>query len=174
MAGIEPMNRSQEVLHDLLFVRELLSAKRVAWRLHKARNYLSDICRRDRVDFLAVFNEILKEAEASAQDNPPLMMAIAGPIAELLVDGTHWHFEYDLAPPRTPAGYVQLCEQTGNLMEDLGGAIKAIARIEADGEYDERDDADIAECQQKLALLVQRCRALRTELSIRRNARAHS
>lgn len=174
MAEIEPMNRSQEVLHDLLFVRELLSAKRVAWRLHKARNYLSDICRRDRVDFLAVFNEVLREAEASATNNPPLMLAIANPIATLLVEGTNWHLEYNPAPPQTHAGYVQLCEQTGNLMEDLGGAIKAIARIEADGEYDERDDADIAECQQKLSLLVQRCHALRTELSIRRNARTCS
>lgn len=171
----EPMTRSQEVLYDLCFVHGLVPAKTIGYGLHRSANYISDICRRDRVDFMAVFNEALKVADRCAASNPMLMMAIAGPIAGLLVSGTNFQLEHNDAPPpptATQADYRTLCEQTGSLMEDLGGAVKSIARIECDGVYDESDDADIEECQSKLALLIRRARALSAELDVRRAARS--
>ncbi len=166
-----PVNRWQEVLYDICFVHELVSAKLLAHKLHKSTDYISDICRRERVDPVAVFNEILKISESVAESNPPLAVAIAGPIGDLITGGTRWQLNWVPPARQTTAGYVKLCEQAGGLCEDLGGAIKAIARIEADGKYDDADDADIAECQTKIAMLTRNLRLLSVELNRRRAAR---
>jgi hypothetical protein len=166
----ELMNRSQEVLHDLCFVRGLIPAKALAYRLHKAPGFIDDICRRDRVDFVAVFNECLRFGEALAQTNPAWMLAIAGPIFALVTEGTRWSADWSGPLPEKDMQYTRLCEQAGLLCEDLGGALKAMAAIESDGRYTESDDAAIAEFQTKSQLLVGRLRVLLVEVTRRRAA----
>jgi len=168
----KPMTRSQEVLYDLCFERGLVPAKALAYRLGKSTNYISDCCRRDRVDFGVIFNEILKIAGQVAQTDQAIALQIAGPVAALIVGDTPFYLHMHDRPSGSQDDYVRLCEQTGTLMEDLGGAVRAIARIERDGRYDESDDADIAECESKLGLLIVRARQLAMDLRQRRTARS--
>ena len=167
-----PVNNSQEVLYNICFEQELITPKRVGFRLHRSRDYISDICRRDRVDYMAVFNEMLKEAEAFAATNPMRLMAVAVPIFRLLTQGTTW-VAHHISPEQTLSlPYERLCEQTGTLLKDLGGAIEAIAKIEADGQYDEADDVNIEEFVAKAGILGDRLAAMVCELTRRRMTRA--
>ncbi len=166
-----PVNSSQEVIHRLCFVEDLVPPKRIARRLHMHANYLSDVCRRDRVDFLAICNEILKDAEPLAETDLTRYSAICLPILRLVIEGTSWGMTF--VPKGLPEDttYVKLCEQVGVLCEDLGGTITALAQIESDGVVDENDDPTIAECQHKIGLLVHRLQVLSQELHRRRAAR---
>ena len=139
--SLEPMNRGQEVIHDLAYRNGLVNPKRIAYRLHRRHDYLSDICRRERVDFFAVANAILLEAEAAYYPHDvQRFAAVCGPIIDLLMGGTRWmatHVDPGLADHPS---YSKLCSQVGALMEDLGCAISSIAAIEADGRVDAEDD----------------------------------
>jgi len=166
------VNNSQEVLHNICFEQEHVTAKRVGFRLHKSRDYISDICRRDRVDYMAVFNECLQEAETFAATNPMRLMAVAVPIFRLLTQDTNWVAHHVSPEQCLRLPYGRLCEQTGTLLKDLGGAIEAIAKIEADGQYDEADDANIDEFVAKAGILGDRLGAMVCELTRRRMTRA--
>ena len=167
----DDMNAWQEVLHDVIFGSQLINPKRIAFRLHRHSDYLSDICRRERVDPFAVANEILKEAELQCAGDLPRFLAVCRPILALLIDGTNWMPTYVAPDVAANLSYTKLCEHTGTLCEDIGGAIKALAQIEADGQYDEQDDTAIAEFQHKAGLLTHRLSALGMELQRRRAAR---
>lgn len=187
----ELVNSWQEVLYDICFRADLVNPKRIAFRLHKASDYLSDICRRERVDPLAVFNVILQEIEPMAKTDPQRFFLIAHRIFSLLIANTRWVVQYAGHEQPLNLSYNRLCEQTGILCENLGVAIKSlsqkscgtgfpagrsmsepvigigsksIARIEADGKYDENDDADMAECLHKINQLNQRFGAIAIEI----------
>lgn len=164
----KPVNRWQEVLHDLC-ISGTVNPKAIAHRLHKYGDYLSDICRRERVDPMAVFNAILIDADRRL--DPADRLALAAPIMGLLVDGTTWTF-YQHTPLRADDSFRSLLENTGVMCEDLGGAIRSLARIEADGHIDSADDADIEECQQKMRMLMGRITNLSAALSHRRQETA--
>ena len=167
--AMDPMNRWQEIMHDLAYKSGLVNPKRIAYRLHHRHDYLSDICRRDRVDPFAVANAMLLEAEAAYYPHDvQRFAAVCGPIIDLLLGGTRWmatHVDPTLADHPT---YNNLCSQVGALMEDLGGAINSIAAIDADGRVDAEDDPHIAEFEHKAGLLDQRLAALRLEIRRRR------
>jgi len=167
------MNSTQQTLHRILMVDGLVTPKAVAFRLHKHPDYLSDICRRERVDFFAVANEILKEVHPLAATDLPRYLSVVSPIAALLFTGTGLNFYY--LDPKLIAGidYHSLCEFTGTLCQTLGSAIQSLARIEADGVYDDGDDAEIASCLHKIGLLSQRLNSLTFALQQRRAARCH-
>jgi len=166
------VNAWQEVIHDIVYKRQLVSPGRIAYRLHRHSDYLSDICRRERVDPFAVANEILKEAQAIAGHHPEQMMEICSRIISLLFDGTRWFAQYVDPGMHHDTTYNRLCEQTGLLCEDLGGAIKALARVERDGTYNADDDPHIDECQAKIGQLVSRLQVLAVQLRERRAVRA--
>ena len=165
-----PVNRWQEVLYGLCIgAAAFVNPKALAHRLHRAQDYISDICRRERVDPMAVFNQILRDAEAYARTDVRRFAKVSRAIFPLLLDGTNWQVQhYD------PASVVEndlhkLCEQAGVLMQDLGTAIVSLSTIERDGDYDRDDDPDIAEFQLKADQLVTRIRAIQLELCRRRN-----
>ena len=164
------MNAWQETLHTL-FKHHLIDPKRIAFRLHKHSDYLSDICRRERVDPFAVANEVLKEMAPLAKQDLPRFLAVTGPIISLLLDGTNWMPQYLDPSVEADTSYTKLCKQTGMLCEDMGGAIKSLAEIEEDGKYDETDDVHIAEFRHKVDLLIQRLSCLSRELERRRAQR---
>lgn len=168
----KPVNAWQETVHRLIHTQRV-NAKRIAFTLHRASDYLSDICRRERVDPFAVCNAILKEAERRDLGDVPRFIETCNPIIGLLFDGTHWMATFVPDSDTAPTAYTKLCEQAGILCEDLGGTIKALAKIEADGAYDEKDDPQISECHLKAGLLIERLKALQVELHHRRTARAH-
>ena len=156
------MNASQEILWELCYgKRGLVNAQAIGYRLHKAYDYCSDVCRRERVDFLAIFNEILRLADGLAHSDPARMLAIAGPIHHLLYRDTGWiAIHVATIDRRGDDNFERLCEQTGILLEDLGGAIKALARIEQDGSYDDSDDPQIQEFTHKSGCLIGRLQSL--------------
>jgi len=168
------VNRWQEVLYALCFgPGAVVEPKRIAYRLHKASNYLSDICRRDRVDPLAVFNEILREAEPLAKTDPQRFLAVATPIFQLLTEGTRWFPAYVDAQVAERMPFDRLCAQTGTLLKDLGGALDSLAAVEKDGRYDSEDDPSINEFIHHSAQLIHRLQMLSAELNRRRHQEAH-
>ena len=164
----KPVNRWQEVLHGLCIRDEVVNPKRIALRLHKAWDYVSDICRRERVDPFAVFNAILQEAEPLTPANTATMLRIAGPIFGLLTQGTNWTAHYVPPVDTHTLDYKRLCEQTGTLIEDLGGLVKTLANIEADSAYNADDDVHIDEFGVKAGQLQARLEAMKFELARRR------
>ena len=167
------MNSAQQVLHRILFEDALVTPKAVAFRLHKHVDYLSDICRRERVDFFAVANEILKEARPLAETDLYRYLAVVNPIANLVFANTGINYYY--VDPRLAAGidFKSLCEVTGTLCQAMGSAIQSLARIEADGKYDENDDVEIASCLHKFGVLSQRLQTLTIALQQRRAQKCH-
>lgn len=167
------MNSTQQVLHRILIEDALIPPKAIAFRLHKHVDYLSDICRRERVDFFAVANEILKEVKPLAESDPHRYLSVVTPIANLLFAGTGLNYYY--IDPKLIAGvnFKSLCELTGTLCQAMGSAIQSLARIEADGKYDENDDVEIASCLHKLGLLSQRLSILTVALQQRRASKCH-
>lgn len=169
MAGDGPVNHWQEVLYELcLGSHSMVEPKRIAHGLHRAHNFISDICRRERVDPLAVFNEILRQAEHRPFDQ---RVAIAGQVYPLLFCGTGWQLVYVQLPPGS-AQVDRLYEHTGILLKDLGGALEALAHIERDGRYDEADDPQIEEFLTKSVQLVNRVQLISAELRRRREVGA--
>ena len=168
----EPVNSWQAIVHSLM-TSGLVVAGRIAFRLHRAPNYLSDICRRERVDPFAVCNEILKQADADFKTGRipvETYRQICIPIITLLLDGTHWMATYVDPDVKAPASYTKLCEQAGTLCETLGGTLKALAAIEDDAKYNEQDDAEMAAFDIKAGQLIRQLTALQIELHRRRSA----
>lgn len=168
----EPVNSWQAIVHNLM-TSGLVIAGRIAFRLHRAPNYLSDICRRDRVDPFAVCNEILKQADDDfKKGHIPLdtYRQICIPIITLLLDGTGWAAQYVSPGVEATMSGNKLCEQAGILCEDLGGTLKAFAAVEDDGKYNEQDDVRIGECDIKIGMVISRLQAMRIELHRRRSA----
>ncbi len=166
------MNAWQDTLYDLCFQLDLVNPKAIAHRLHRARNYLSDVCRRDRVDPIAIFNEILKDAEPLAVSDPRRHAQIGTAVFGLLCSGTRWFPAYvapePAASPTSSADFTRLCEHAGILCEDLGGVVKSLAAIERDGQYNEADDAEINGFQVKMQQLIARLHAIGVDLRRRR------
>ncbi len=167
-----PVNRWQQVLHDLCFHVDTVNPKVLAYHLHKARNFISDVCSRDRVDPFPIFNQILRYAEETMRHCPQKAINVVGPIADLLTTGTNWHLSF--TPPDSDVDYQKLCERAGSLCTTLGGTIESLARIEDDGVVDKSDDPEIASCLAKIDVLEIDLRQLRTELLRRRHAEAVS
>lgn len=167
-----PVNRWQQVLHDLCFSLDAVNPKLLAYHLHKARNWVSDVCRRERVDPFPIFNQILKQAQSLIPHCPVKALQVAGPVADLLTAGTNWHLYYK--PGDEDVDYRKLCEQAGALCTTLGGTIESLARIEADGVIDERDDAEIESCLTKIGALRINLDQLQVELLRRRHQEAVS
>ncbi len=164
----KPMTPSQETLYGLCFRQQLVAPQQLAYRLHKYTDYISDVCRRDRVDFMSIFNEILRGSEHLAATDPQRLFSVADPIAKLLFAGTGWNAMY--VTPGTPSGdFASLCHQTGEMMKDLGGCIESLAAIEADGVVDESDDVRIQEFGNKAELLNTRLKSILVELCRRRS-----
>ncbi len=169
----EPVNSWQAVVHSLM-AGGLVVAGRIAFRLHRAPDYLSDICRRERVDPFAVCNEILKQADEDFKKGRiPLetYQHICIPIITLLLDGADWMAAYIAPGAEATMSGNKLCEQAGILCEDLGGTLKAFASVEDDRKYDEHDDVRIGECDIKIGLVISRLQAMRIELHRRRSAK---
>ncbi len=167
----ETMNRSQELLHEICLAKQLVCSKHVAHRLHRHATYISDICTRDRVDFVGVFNEILRGIEPALATNFAIGNQIASPILNLLMEGTNW-VAYWYNPAQRPNDFPHLCQQTGVLLEDLGGAIKTLAAIEGDGKIDDADDVHIEEFCQKVSQLQTRLAHMTLEVKRRRAEKA--
>lgn len=169
----KPVNSWQAVVHNLI-QSGLVIAKRIAYRLHRDPDYLSDICRRERVDPFAVCNEILKQADDDFQKQRICLdkyRQICIPTICLLLDGTDWMAAYVDPRVESATSYTKLCEQAGTLCETLGGTLKALASIEDDGQYNEQDDANVSAFDIKAGQLVRQLQALQVELHRRRSAR---
>jgi hypothetical protein len=162
------MNRTQVVIYNLCYGPDaLVNPKQVAHVLLRMRHdYLSDICRRERVDFPAAINAILVWSETHLDDVHKTI--VAARLLPLITDNTRW---VSYRPPAMPAqsggDLAGLCGDAGGLMEDLGGAIRSLARIEADGRVTAGDAPDIEEFQAKSALLIERVLAIKAELMSR-------
>lgn len=167
------MNRWQEVLWGICYgPRSLVNPKAVAYRLRKAYDYCSDICRRERVDPFAVFNEALRQVDHLAATDPRTLLTVATPITNLLFDGTGWmavHADTVCDGNADATDVPQLCGQTGVLLKDLGGALESLARVESDGCYTSEDDANIAEFRLKAGQCISRLQLLCAELHRRRH-----
>jgi hypothetical protein len=169
----KPVNSWQAVVHDLIHSGFVI-AKRIAFRLHADPDYLSDICRRDRIDPFAVCNEILKQADEDFQrQRIPLQhyQQVYLPVLALLLDGTHWMAQHVGPDVQSATSYTKLCAQVGILCEDLGGTVKALAAIEDDGKYNEQDDVNMGEFDVRAGQLISRVQAMRIELHKRHAAR---
>jgi hypothetical protein len=164
----QPVNSWQQAIYDLCFATGLVEPKRIEFRLHKAVNYLSDICRRDRVDPFSVCNAILLEIEPLARTDPARFFAVANRIFSLLCVGTQWAHTW--VDPQAPCRlkYRELCRHTGVLLEDLGGAMTALAAVEDDGRIDASDDAGISEFLAKAQSLKRHLDSVSVELQRRR------
>lgn len=167
-----PVSSSQELIHRVCFVDNLVPPKLIARRLHMHSNFISDACRRPRVDFMAIFNRFVEFAEQYAEVDAGRHNAICIPIFNLLTDGTSWAARYvpQALPPDTD--YTRLGGQVGELFETLGGAIKSLTRIESGGKVDANDGPDIDLCQHRIGSLVHRLQALSQELEHRRRRAA--
>lgn len=163
----EDMNAWQETLHGLM-QDQLVPPKRIAFRLHRHSDYLSDVCRRDRVDPIAIFNAILQEAESYARTDPQRMLAISHRIFRLLTVGTGFYASY-VSPAL--AGDAKHCDdlrdQIGPLMQDLGGAVDSLCDIVRDGAINESDAPSIAEMDFKINRLSQLLSRLHIEVHAR-------
>ncbi len=169
----KPVNSWQAVVQDLM-LSGAVTAKDVASRLHRAPDYLSDICRRERVDPFAVCNEILKQADRKLRNKdipPEKYMHICCPVLNLLLSDTRWSAVYGAPNEESATSSAKLCEQAGLLCEVLGGTLKALASIEADGRYDEQDNVRIGEYDMQAGRLVNLLQGLQLELHRRRSAR---
>jgi hypothetical protein len=163
-----PMNTSQEVLYDLCFGAGQINPKALTYRMHRTRDWAWDICRRERVDFVAVFNEVLKMIEPLAQTNPMAVMNIAARIFHPLIDGTSWGFHFNYPPAVNAAAWPQLCQQTAFLLQELGTVLECLGAIEEDGHYDADDDTNIDKFNVQWKALAQRLEGIAAELHRRR------
>jgi len=167
MGADGPVNRWQEVLYDLCFVRELVHAKHLSYRMGKAHNYISDVCRRDRVDALYIFNLILQDARSLAVDQPAKLTAIAMPIINLLLENTGWtaYFVHpDIAAPARAVSVEDLHNATAVMLENVAELVRSLGGILKDGVVNESDQARVAEFDVKVGGLFQHLNALTTEL----------
>jgi len=163
------MNGWQTTLYDLVFVEQLVQPKRVAARLHRHPDYLSDICRRDRVDPVAAFNAILQEAQAYFPADPQRSLAIAHRVFKPLLIGTSFYVNF--TPPNAAMGDLgDLRNKVGSLLRDLAGAVDSLCEIESDGEVDADDDPSIAEFDLKVNRLTGLLSQLHLAIHTRRNA----
>ncbi|MCH8853840.1 MAG: hypothetical protein IID41_14485 [Planctomycetes bacterium] len=169
-----PVNLWQQVLYDLCFVLDLVNPKVLEHKLHRARSFISDICRRERVDPLPVFNVILRDAEALIPTDPVRAFAIAQPIMALMIADTGWFLEHNPPVAGAAVNYNRLCEQAGTLCKTLGGTIESLARIEADGVVNQADDPEIAKCLTHIEVLRSKLRLLSVELRRRRAVESRS
>ena len=149
------MSPSQTVLNQLTFVEQLVEPKRVARQLHRHPNYLSDICRREHVDWMCVFNEVLKYGERFAAD-PARVAAIAAPVLHLLLADTGWMAFRQGPVEASTDSLPRLCKAVGILLTDVGAIIETIAEIEDDGVVDEQDDVRVTELKIKAQALTQK------------------
>lgn len=164
------MNPSQALLNEIVFQDQLVSPKRIEFLLRKARNYISDACRRDRVDFVTIFNTILRDTEPLWATDPARAAAIAMPICQLLLDGTRLlavRVERHEAGDDVPA-LSTTCDRVGALLRDLGSLVETIGRIEADGVVDESDDVALMELSSRTGQLVNQIRFIGAALRARR------
>lgn len=165
----QDMNAWQEVLHQLI-ADQLVQPKRIAFRLQRHSEYLSDVCRRDRVDPIAIFNAILQEAESTFGVNPQRTLTLAQRIFTLLTVGTNFYFQWAHPLAVTDAKLDDLWRHVADLLKDLGRAIDSLREITKDGRVTESDDVAIAEFDVKANRLIQLFQRLHVEIHARRNA----
>lgn len=151
MHDAEDMNAWQETIYDLVFRRQVVPPKAIALRLHRHSDYLSDICRRERVDPVAVLNAILQEAEHYDQQR---RAAVALPILGLLLNGTRWFAVHAGADDSPLKDVGDLRDQIAPLLSDLSGAVDSLCAIARDGRIDAADDPSIAEFDAKVNRLT--------------------
>ena len=167
---MEDMNAWQETLHNIIG-DQLVQPKRVARRLHRHFDYLSDICRRDRVDPFAVFNAILQEAEAYAHTDPQRMLAIAHRVFQLLTIGTGFYVGWTSPSAISAKSDLRdLRKHIPTLLNDLAGVVEHLCDIAEDHRIDDSDDASIEAFGFKVNRLNQLLSRLHIEVHARRNA----
>lgn len=164
------MNGWQAALYNIVFVEQLVEPKRVAARLHRHPDYLSDICRRERTDPLAVFNAILQESERCARTDPARMLTIANAVFGQLTIGTRFYPNWASAVPAGDLG--DLRDQISVLLNSLSGAVDALCDIERDGRVTQDDDPQIAAFDVQATRLGQLLAQLQQTLHARRAATA--
>lgn len=164
------MNPSQRLLNAIVLQDQLVNPKRIEYLLGKARNFISDACRRDRVDFVTIFNTILCDTEPLWATDPAKAAAISMPICQLLLDGTRLmvvRVERHDVETEIPA-LSATCDRIGTLLRDLGSLVETIGRIEADGVVDESDDVALMELSSRTGQLVNQIRFIGAALRARR------
>lgn len=167
------MNKSQTLLHDLVFEKQLVAPKRIEFLLRRPANYLSDVCRRERVDFLSLFNTILCDIESLWERDVARAARIACPILDLLVEGTRFVVvRVEPLDAQADAPLAATCDRVGALLRDLGALVETIGRIEADGVVDERDDVRLLELQSRTGQLVNQLHSIGSALRARRQEAA--
>ncbi|MCK4627074.1 MAG: hypothetical protein KAV00_17310 [Phycisphaerae bacterium] len=157
------MYHEQELLTRLVRDDGLISGAAVAHAAGCSTAHLYGLMQGRRRVPLYVWNAILRLADTFSPREPDRYWRLAAPILSQLLDGTSLFFGLDTEVDAS-APVDKLCSETAILIENMGGLLKSLSGILADGQIDHGDDPTLEEFYAQQAELSRRLLSIEKRL----------
>ena len=151
--GSMPLTRDHEALGHLCGPSGLLTAKDVSYATGLHSHYVYEFLNGRRTISAQMWNQILRYAIRWIPTHTERFIAVANVICPLLLEGTPIQPEIVFVLPLAGRPVPDVAREAAALCETVGGILRGLAEIFADGRVDAADDPTIADLRDKAALL---------------------
>lgn len=167
-----PLTRDHEALAHLCGPSGLMTAKDVSFATGLHSHYVYEFLNGRRNVTAQMWNQILRYAVRWIPANIQRFVAIANTVCPLFLEGTPIHPEIAFVVPLDGRPVPEVAREAAVLCETVGGILRGLAEIFADGRIDAADDPTLADLRDKTALLNVRLQSILTYCAHQRSGAA--